>query len=85
MKTEWWGNDADGQFQGLTASKFLPQLPQDAFLLCGWYAETPPETNAGSSNEPGGFQVGVEGGWAGGLRRDFEFASDLGFWILADV
>jgi hypothetical protein len=35
-----WGNDADGQFQGLTASKLLPQLTQDAFLLGGWYDET---------------------------------------------
>jgi hypothetical protein len=43
MKTEGWGNDADGQFQGLTASKFLPQLTQDELLLGGWYAETPPE------------------------------------------
>ena len=25
MKTEGWQNDADGQIQGLTASKFLPQ------------------------------------------------------------
>jgi hypothetical protein len=60
METEGWGNDADGRFQGLTASIFLPQLTQDAFLLGGWYAETPPETDAGSSNEPGGFEVGVE-------------------------
>ena len=29
------------QIQGLTASKFLPQLPQDEFFLGGWYAETP--------------------------------------------
>jgi hypothetical protein len=60
MKTEGWGNDADGQFQWLTASKFLPQLTQDAFFLGEWYAETLPETHAGSSNEPGGFEVGVE-------------------------
>jgi hypothetical protein len=43
MKTERWGNDADGQFQGLTASKFLLQLTQDAFLLCVRYAETLPK------------------------------------------
>jgi hypothetical protein len=47
MKTERCGNYADGQFQGLTASKFLPQLTQAEFLLGGWYAETPPETDAG--------------------------------------
>jgi hypothetical protein len=41
MKSEGWGNDADGQFQRLTASIFLPQLPQDAFLLCDRYADTP--------------------------------------------
>jgi hypothetical protein len=40
MKTEEWGNGADGQFQGLKASKFLPQLTQDAFFLGGWYPET---------------------------------------------
>jgi hypothetical protein len=60
MKTERWGNDADGQFQRLTASKSLPQLPQDEFFLRGWYADTPPKTDAGSSNEPGSFEVGVE-------------------------
>jgi hypothetical protein len=43
MKTERWGNDADGQFQGLTASKFLPRLTQDAFLLGGRYADTLPK------------------------------------------
>ena len=41
MKTEGWGNDADGQFQGLTAPKLLPQLPQDAFYLGGRMADTP--------------------------------------------
>jgi hypothetical protein len=65
MKTEGLGNDADGQFQGLAASKFHPQLTQDAFLLGGRYADTPPKAHAGSSNAPGGFQVGVEGGWDG--------------------
>jgi hypothetical protein len=41
MKTEPWGNAPAGQFQGLTASEFLPQLPQDEFLMGGWYADTP--------------------------------------------
>ncbi len=63
MRTERWGNGGPVEIQGLTASKFLPQLAQDAFLLGGWYAETPPETDAGSSNEPGVLEVGVEGGW----------------------
>jgi hypothetical protein len=55
MKTEVWGNGGAVEIQGLTASRFLLQLPQDAFLLCVRYADTPPETDAGSSNEPGGF------------------------------
>jgi hypothetical protein len=71
MKTERWGNDADGQFQGLTASKFLPQLTQDAFLLGVRHAETPPETDAGSSNELGGFEVGDEGGWSEWMEARF--------------
>jgi hypothetical protein len=71
MKTEGWGNDADGQFQGLAASKFLPQLTQDAFLLCDRYADTLPETDAGSSNEPSGFEVGVECGWGGWMEAWF--------------
>jgi hypothetical protein len=40
MKTQGWVNDADGQFQGFTASKLLRQLTLDAFLLGGWYADT---------------------------------------------
>jgi hypothetical protein len=41
MKTEGWGNGADGQFQGLKASKFLPQLTQDELLLHVRHAENP--------------------------------------------
>ena len=41
MKSEDWGNCGAVEIQGLTASKLLPQLPQDAFLLGGRYAETP--------------------------------------------
>jgi hypothetical protein len=40
MKVVGWGNDADGQFQGFSGSKLLPQLTQDAFLLDGRYPET---------------------------------------------
>ena len=65
MKTERWGNGGAVEIQGLTASKFLPRLTQDAFLLGGRYADTPPGTHAGSSNEPGGLEVGVEGEWSG--------------------
>ena len=64
-----WGNDAAGQFQGLSASKSLPQLTQDAFFSGGWYAEPPPETDAGISNAPAGFEVGDECGWVAGMRR----------------
>ena len=66
MKTVGWGNGGAVEIQGLTASKSLPQLPQDELLWCVWYCcETPPKTDAGSSNEPGGFEVGVEWGGAG--------------------
>jgi hypothetical protein len=65
MKTEGWGNGGAVEIQRLTASKSLPQLTQDEFLLGGRYAGHPPETHAGSSSEPGGFDVGVEGGWGG--------------------
>jgi hypothetical protein len=41
MNVVEWGNAGEVEIQGLTASKFLPQLTQDEFLLCGWYAETP--------------------------------------------
>ena len=33
-------------------------------------------------DEPGGLEVGFEGGGAGGLRRGFGFVTHLGFWIL---
>ncbi len=33
--------------------------------------ETPLETDAGSSNAPGGFEVGVEGGWSGWVEEGF--------------
>jgi hypothetical protein len=31
------------------------------------------------------FGLALNAGGAGGSRRDFEFVTDLGFWILADV
>jgi hypothetical protein len=40
MKTEGWGNGGAVEIQGLTASKFLPQLTQDAFFLGERYAES---------------------------------------------
>ena len=36
---------------------------------------TTPGNGAGSSNEPGGFQVALRAGGAGGLRRDLESTS----------
>ena len=48
------------EIQGLTASKFLPQLPQDAFLLGGWYAETPRKRMPDLQMSPVVLQVGVE-------------------------
>src|ERR1035441_1621834 len=40
MKTEGWGNGGAAEIKRLTASKFLPQLPQDEFLLGGRYVDT---------------------------------------------
>jgi hypothetical protein len=85
MKTERWGNYADGQFQGLTAPKFLSQLTQDAFFLRGWYADTPRKQMPDLQMRPVVLRLALSAGGGGGLRRDFEFATDLGFWILADV
>src|SRR5208283_458093 len=79
MKTEGWGNDAAVEIQRLSASRFLPQLTQDAFLLGSRYAETPPETHAGSSNEPGGSEMALNAGGAGGWRRDSEFVEQAFF------
>ena len=82
MKTEGWGNDADGQFQGLKASKSLPQLTQDAFLLCVRYADTPRKQMPVLQMSPAVWRLELHAGGAGGLRRDFEFVTHLGFWIL---
>jgi hypothetical protein len=65
MKTEGWGNGGAVEIQGLNASKLLTQLTQDEFFLGGQDAKTPPETDAGSSYEPSGFEVGVDCGWCG--------------------
>jgi len=35
MKTEGWGKGGAVEIRGLTASKSLPQLTQDAFFLGG--------------------------------------------------
>jgi hypothetical protein len=58
MRVVGGGNDAAGQIQRLTASKLLPQLTQDEFLLCVGYAATP-ETQAGSGSRLGGFKRSV--------------------------
>ena len=85
MKTEGWENDADGQFQRLTASKFLPQLTQDAFLSCGWYADTPRRWMPDLQMRPVVLRLALKAGGAGGMRRDFEFVTGLGFLILVDA
>ncbi len=74
MKSEGWENDADGQFQRLTASKFLPQLTQDAFFLGGWYAETPQKRMLDLQMSPVVLRLALNAGGAGRLRRDFDFA-----------
>ncbi len=56
MKTEGWGNGGAVEIQGLTASKFLPQLTKEAFLLRLRYADTPrkqmPECALGIQSDP---------------------------------
>jgi hypothetical protein len=71
MKIEGWGNGGAVEIQGLAASKFLPRLSQDELLSCVRYADTLPETHAGSGSEPGGFEVGVECGWCGWIEARF--------------
>ena len=73
------------KFQGLTASKFLPQLTQDEFLLCGRYADTPRKRMPDLQMSPVVLRLAMNAGGAGGWRRGFGFATDLGFLILADV
>ena len=73
------------KFRGSPLQNLLPQLTQDAFLWCLRYADTPPETDAGFQMGPVVWRLELKAGGAGGLRRDFEFVTDLGFWILADV
>jgi hypothetical protein len=69
MKVVGWGNDADGQFQGLTASKLLPQLTQDAFLLGGRYAETPRQQMPDLQMSRVVFRMALNAGGAGGFMR----------------
>jgi hypothetical protein len=86
MKTEGWGNAGVVEIQRLTASKYLPQLSQDAFLLGGRYADTPPRKLMPELQmRPAVLRLALSAGGVGELRRDFEFARHLGFWILADV
>jgi hypothetical protein len=74
MKTERWGNDADGQFQGLTTSRLLPQLSQDAFFSGGWYPEPLQKRMPDLQVSPVVLRLALRGGGAGGLRRDFGFS-----------
>jgi hypothetical protein len=66
MKTEGWGNGGAGEIQGLTASEFLPQLPQDAFLWGGWYADTPQKRMPDLQMRPVVFRLALNGGGEGG-------------------
>ena len=70
MKTEGWGNDAAGLFQGLTASKFLPQLTQDAFLLCVRYADIPQKRKPDLKMSRAVLRLAMNADGEGGLRRD---------------
>ena len=85
MKTEVWGNGGAVEIQRLTASKFLPQLSQDAFLLCVRHTDTPRKHMPDLQVTPVVFRLTLNAGGAGGWRRDSEFVTDLGFLILADV
>ena len=62
MKTEGWGNGCAVEIQRLTASKLLPQLTQDAFLLGGRDADTPPETHADLQMIPVLFRLALNAG-----------------------
>ena len=80
------GNGGAVEIQRLTPSKFLPQLTQDAFLLAGRYADTPPRKHMPDLQMSRVvLRLVMNAGGTGGMRRDFEVATDLGFWILADV
>jgi hypothetical protein len=86
MKTEGWGNGGAVEIQRLTVTEFLPQLTQDAFFLGDRYADTPPRKLMPELQmRPAVLRLALSAGGVGELRRDFEFARHLGFWILADV
>ena len=84
MKTEGWGNGGAVEIQRLAASRFLPQLTQDAFLLCVRYAEPHRKRMPDLQMSPVVLRLALRVGGAGVLKRDFEFVTDLGFLILAD-
>ena len=63
MKVVAGGDAAAGQIQRLTASEFLPQLPQDEFLLCARNAGDRPETQVASGSRAGGFKCSVVSGF----------------------
>jgi hypothetical protein len=75
MKTERWGIGGAVEIQGLTASKSLPQLTQDEFILGGWYAEHRLETDAGSGRRPSQFKCSIVAGL---------FLPLWGCWLLGD-
>jgi len=85
MKTEGWGNGCAVEIQRLTASKLLPQLTQNAFLLGGRDADTPPETHADLQMIPVLFRLALNAGGAEGLPWDCGLVTAFGFLILVDV
>ncbi len=69
MKIAGWGNRGAVEIQGLTASKFLPQLSQDAFLLGGWYADTPQKRMPNLQMGPAVWRLALNEGGAACLIR----------------
>jgi hypothetical protein len=57
MKTEGWGDDGAVEIQGLTASKFLPQLTQHECLWGGRYTDTPPRNRCRIREQAGWVQM----------------------------
>jgi hypothetical protein len=74
MKTEEWGNGGAVEMQRLIDSELLPHLTQEAFLLCGRYADTPRKRMTDFQMSPVVLRFGLDAGGAGGLLRDFDFA-----------
>jgi hypothetical protein len=77
MKTEVWGNGGAVEIQRLTASKFLPQLSQDAFLLCVGHTDTPRKHMPDLQVSRAVLRLAMNAGGAVGWRRDFELVRDF--------